>query len=203
MKAQQEILTPLLITGIMISIIGSVYVWGVPLIQKNQDLATLQKAEDFMKNLDLKIKNVANSGGRDSITIESGVLKFNPAPFDSSSKLNTGSISLKLITKGTIYSSGVYIPFVRDDICHFDGNCIIGNDEPEWFYVESNDIDGSYLTNYTLTYRNMNSPDLSRSYLINLTGTFREAGSGHEIIIEYKGTSIGTPTLSNIDIRII
>ncbi len=203
MKAQQEILTPLLITGIMISIIGSVYLWGVPLIQKNEDIANLQRAEDFMRNLDIKIKNVANTGSRDRITIDSGTLSFASVAYDSAEGLNAGSVKLEVMTKGTIYSTGIPLPFVRDSLCHKNNTCVLGEDEPEWFFAQSDDIGGQYLTTYELTYRQLNIPSTLKGYQINLTGNSKTAGRGHDIVVEYKGTVSGNPTITNVELKIL
>ena len=66
MKGQQQVLTILLITLVLVAIVGSVYFWGLPLIQKNRDITVLKKAEDFMMNLNNKIKYVANTQSRKS-----------------------------------------------------------------------------------------------------------------------------------------
>ena len=198
MKGQQEILTPLLFTGILIAVVGSVYIWGVPLIQKNQDITMLHKAEDFMKNLNDKIIKVANTQGSDKITIETGTFEFDPNP---SPDTGTGTITLKVNTQGTIYAAGSRIPFVRDSTCQYSNSCIMGQDEPQWYYVNSQDIDGAYLSTYTLSYRNLTSPNSPSVYQINLTGTKRMAGENHDVIIEFKGITTGTRTVVNVEIK--
>lgn len=203
MKGQQEIITPLLITAILIAVVGSVYMWGVPLIQKNQDMAKLQKAENFMRNLNEKIKNVANTGGRDKITVETGTITFDPASLQWGT---TGFISLRVDTVGTLYSTG-RVPFVRNETCHgtpsSPGRCVIGKDEPELFYVDNSDVEGAYSANYVLTYRPVFSTDYSKKYTINLTGSKKSAGQSHDVIIEYIGTKTGNETMTTIEIKIV
>jgi len=188
MKAQQEILTPVLMMGILIAVIGSIYLWGIPLIQKNKDITTLEKTEDFMKNLNNKIKNVANTGGRDQIMIDvSGTLTFDPT---------ANSISVETKTKGTIYSVGGRVPFVRN----MSETGIWGKDEPEVLYAESRKIGENYLTVYNLTYRQLNA--LGASYKIILDGVTQSSGQNHNIIIENRGSSVDGLTKTMVGIRI-
>src|SRR3989338_6960866 len=77
MKGQQEALSAILISGILIGVVGSVYFWGVPLIQKNKDISILESSEAFVRGLDVKIKSVANNGGRDQMSIPvPGIVTF-------------------------------------------------------------------------------------------------------------------------------
>jgi len=176
MKAQQQVLTPILITLILISIVGSVYLWGIPLIQKNRGIANLQRSEEWIKDLNNKIKFVANTEGREQISINiPGTVIFNETE---------GSISLKMKTHGTIYSVGGRIYFVRNE----SEEGTLGKDEPELLYAETREIDGKYLTTYTLKYRKLNSPEAGYpSYKINLTGSTGLARQEHDIVIEYGG----------------
>lgn len=97
MKGIQEIVSAVLISGILIGIVGSVYLWGLPLIQKNRDIATMKGAEEFMKNLDEKIKFVANNGGKNQMNVNvPGIVQFNGS-----------SIKLKIDTDGVIYATEV------------------------------------------------------------------------------------------------
>ncbi|MCD6381769.1 MAG: hypothetical protein J7L43_02210 [Candidatus Aenigmarchaeota archaeon] len=178
MKGQQQILTPILVVLIMISIITSVYLWGLPIIQKNRDIAVLRKAEDFMKTLDDKIKYVANTQSKDSIDIPDGQVTFDP---------DNQTITLELYTKGTIYATGAPIYFVRNA----SDPGVWGVDEPELFWVECRDLGGQYYTLYTLKYRTLIAPGTSNQYKIDLVSDVvnkQIAGKGHRIYIEYRGT---------------
>ena len=201
MKGQQEVITPLLMTGILVAVVLSVYLWGVPLIEKNQDITKLQKAENFMRSLNEKIKTVARTEGREVLTSEIGKIRFDPSP----SETGTGSVILEMNTKGTIYAVGYRIPFVRNHTCHWadPSLCIISEHEPELFYAESDEIDGAYFTTYTLTYRELFSTDFAKSYRINLMGTAKEAGSGHDIVIEHKGSSGTDNMVIDVEVRIL
>ena len=95
MKGQQEALSAVLISGILIGVVGSVYFWGIPLIQKNKDVSLLENSEAFMQTLDSKIKAVANNGGRDQIVISvPGLVRFDGE-----------IVEFSIETEGTIYAT--------------------------------------------------------------------------------------------------
>ena len=173
MKGQHEVLTPVLLTGILVAIVGSVYLWGLPLIQKNKDIAVLQQVENFVMNLNEKIKEVANTQGKEEVKINV------PAMVSFNSTEN--SITVEVKTKGTIYSVG-RIYFVRNDN-EFEGTW--GKDDAGVIYVDTTDLDGEYLQKYTLKYRRLNAPN--KKYRISLVGEDKVVGENHVIVIEYKG----------------
>ena len=174
MKAQQEVITYILITAVMIIVISSAYIWGSSIVERNRDVTLLNRAEKLMKDLNNKIKNVANSGGRDSIYIDFGVFSF-----------ENGIITFFLETRATIYEPGKRIYFIKNQDCHYTGSCILGRDEPEIFYVYSRMIDKNYYTTYFLTYRELVSPQDGSRYLIVLNGE-KLMGTG-SVIIENMG----------------
>lgn len=74
-KAQVDVVSVILIAGIMIALVGAAYVWGVPLIEKRTTIAQFDSTESFMVNVNSKISEIASAeGGRQSIDIPQGVL---------------------------------------------------------------------------------------------------------------------------------
>lgn len=67
MKGQTEIIVFVLLFIVGVTLFMSAIVWGRGLVEKNSDIAKLNSAEAFMKNLDLKIQSVISFGGTDSI----------------------------------------------------------------------------------------------------------------------------------------
>jgi len=189
MKSQQEAISYILITAIIVVVVATAYIWASPMIQKNSDRAILNNAYEFMKNLNEKIKSVANNGGRESVSIDFGNLVF-----------ENGAIVFSIETLSTIYEPGRRIYFIKNPNCHLYDNCILGEDEPELFYVESRKIGEKYYTTYYLTYRKLNSPN--QSYKISLEGQ-KQVGKG-KIIIEYKGNrKEENMIISIIEIKIV
>jgi hypothetical protein len=187
MKGQQEALTAILITGVLIGVVGTVYFWGVPLIEKNKDVSILENSEFFMKNLNERIKYIANNGGKDQIKVTvPGIIRF------SSDK----TIELAADTKGTIYNVNAEIPLGKNTECYpTDG--IWGLDDMEIICVKSVKIgETSYNTTYYLSYRNLTSG--SKKYVIDLTGNPGFAGEEHFIGVENKGTSVDANLIRTI-----
>ena len=76
-KAQVEVITIVLITGIIISLVGTAYMWGMPLISKRTSVTEFLSAEDFAAKLSDKIVEIASSGyGEASLTIPKGVIRI-------------------------------------------------------------------------------------------------------------------------------
>lgn len=191
MKAQQEVITYILITAILIIVVSSAYIWGSLIIEKNRDISQLQKIESLMKNLNNKIKSIANTGGRDSIIIDIATFGF-----------ENGIITIFTETKATIYEPGKTIYFIRNQDCHITNSCLLGRDEPEVFYVYSRQIDEKYYTTYYLSYRPLISLQNGNVHLISLVGE-NIIGKG-EIIIENKGRIVeGNLIKTIIEIKLV
>jgi hypothetical protein len=171
----QEVLSVILISGILIGVVGSVYFWGVPLIQKNKDISTLENSENFMRNLNTKIKNVANTGGRDQLVINvPGLLKF-----------DGGEFQLIIDTEGVIYARDSEIPLGRNSCAATEG--VFGASDPETLCVKSVKLgEQSYRTTYTLKYITLKSSNALKDFQISLMGGLRSGGADSTVIIENK-----------------
>lgn len=192
MNGQQDVLSAILISGILIAVVGSVYMWGVPLIEKNRDIATLQNAEDFMKTLNEKIKFVSNNGGKDQIDVTI------PSRIEFSS--SNGKIFMILDTQGTIYASEIESPLGKNDCTATQG--LWGQDESSVFCVKSNKIDeNKFRTTYSLGYLQLDVD--GESFKIELVGQNQIGGQDHMIIVENIGTQKdGTLTKTLISVSI-
>lgn len=201
MKGQQEVLSIVLISGILIGVVGSVYLWGVPLIQKNKDIATLESAEGFIRNLNNRIKFVANNGGRDQLLINvPGIVRYDPV---------SETIQLIVETEGTIYATGADIPIGKNPLCTATTGTF-GLDDPETICVKSVSAgEKSYTTTYTLKYLQLSNAETLRDFKIQLSGIAKTGGEQKTITFENLGsntpTNIGGRTLVStiIDIGII
>ncbi len=179
MKGQQEVLTPVLLTGIMIAIVASVYFWGMPLINKNKDTLYLKKSEIFMNDLADEIKYVASNGGREEITFDiPGTFRFFP---------DDNYIEMNITTDGTIYSSNGELWFVMPSSNVMNGEYgVWGKDEPYELSAYTRPLENKYMTSYHL--RTIPLCSGSRCYEIDLVGNkFTVGGGNHKIIIESNG----------------
>lgn len=187
-KGQQEILTTILITGILVGIVGTVLFWGFPLIQKSKDASTLETSEGFIRAINNKIKFIANNGGKDQLVISiPGTVKFLPAE---------GQIELLVDTQGTVYATDAEIPIGRNECSRVEGTW--GINDPEVVCLTSKKIDTNrYLTTYRLGYIPLKTQGVV-AYKISMTGETGIGGEGHTIIFENTGTQENENTINTI-----
>ena len=184
MKGAIEVLSVIIMTGILIALVGTVYFWGLPLIQTHEDISTLRNAEIFMISLEDKIKDVVNLGGSDRIelTVPHSILVY-----------DGNKISLKIETKGTSYTEGAVIPLGINNCTMTEG--IWGIHSFSVVCVTSECEGGTgkdcqkYLTTYELRYIKLNTETGLKSHKIEFIPTWKTlyGGEKNSIIIENKG----------------
>ncbi|MFQ6020738.1 MAG: hypothetical protein ACE5J4_01805 [Candidatus Aenigmatarchaeota archaeon] len=79
MKGQSEIIVFILLFLIGFILFSSSVLWSRGIFQRNVDIGKINAAENFMKNLDEKIKNIISFGGSESIdyTLDSNIELLN------------------------------------------------------------------------------------------------------------------------------
>src|SRR3989344_8366939 len=185
MKGQQAI-SVILLTGILIVTVSSIYFWGIPLIEKNKDIALQENAENFMRNLAERVKYVANNPGREQIRFDmDGVIRY-----------DGDSIELDVETKGTIYEAGGFIPLGKNNC--FDINGTWGINTPETLCVKSQLIgERSYLTTYKLSFVQLDTSG-EDAFKIQLIGNPKQSGGSRTIILENEGITEGIEGSKNV-----
>jgi len=181
MKGQHEVVAVILISGILIGVVGSVYFWGVPLIQKNKDIAILENSEKFIRTLNNKIKFIANNGGRDQLRIDlPAITRFAP---------DSNAIEIVVDTEGTIYATDAEIPLGRNSQCAAPSG-EFGLDDPETICVKSTKIsENAFKTTYSLKYIKLTNIDVGRNFMMGLAGSAASGGEASTIIFENKGNT--------------
>ncbi len=186
MKGQNQALTPILITGIMIAVVSTAYLWGMPLIQKNKDTVYLKRSEAFMNDLSNRIKFVANNGGKSVVYFNiPGTFRFFP---------DQNYVEINLTTDGTIYSVGGTIYFVGSKTIPTNGYGVWGSDDPYVLHESTRMVGKKYMTSYVL--QTFPLCEGARCYEIDLTGKSFSVGPNHQITIENVGTD--TEVANNI-----
>ena len=100
-KAQVSVISIILISGIIISLVGASYMWGVPLIEKRTIITEFSNGENFVKSANDAVINIVNTGsGKETLDIPTGSVEVIP---DSAADENKNSIILNL---------GINQPFV-------------------------------------------------------------------------------------------
>lgn len=74
-KGQSEIISSVIIIVIAIGLVGTAYTWGMPLIQKRQDSALIDRTFNYFNDISSnslakKIEFVASNGGEDTFSLD-------------------------------------------------------------------------------------------------------------------------------------
>lgn len=177
MKAVAEALSAIIMTGVLIGVVGSIYFWGLPLIQKNKDIATLQSSERFMTELANTIKDIANSPGRQRLTIGvAGLLNFDGTKFQLATK-----------TDGTIYSTEGQIPLGRNECAPDIGRW--GVQDYATLCVTSSKAGDKFETVYTLKFIQLDTEGID-SFRIVFSGVPNLGGENRVVTIENTGITV-------------
>jgi len=97
MRAQIQVISVIMITGILIALVGAAYFWGAPLIEKRTSITEVTIAESFISELNDKIVSIANTGtGEASLDIPSGLVRIIP---NDSIDPDNNSVILEFIVK--------------------------------------------------------------------------------------------------------
>ncbi|MBI2675979.1 MAG: hypothetical protein HYX24_05955 [Candidatus Aenigmarchaeota archaeon] len=172
MKAQSGIISTVLITGILITLVGVTYFWGVPLIEKQSLKTQFDSATSFMKELDTAVAEVANSGGNKELNIPLGTLRIDP---DAGGK---NSATLEFFTGQPIVEPGneVYLGDVTfEDIEKQIG--VFGKSKAGLTSMIATKAGETFKISFTLRYRELDDQQSGDGYKISLAKGLSSAGT--------------------------
>lgn len=177
MKGQSQLVTAVLLTGIMIVLVSGAYLWGIPLIEKQQDTVALNNMERLMNDMKDKIERVAVSGGRERIENVDvpGELRLVDAG-------NNDEVVVTLSTRGQVIATGAEI-FLSGD----NRTVVPITADAGVIKAFSEEQDGEFSIRMSLNFREVVAGETSS--LINLkTGGRNLVGAGtHDITITHEG----------------
>ncbi|MDI6798555.1 MAG: hypothetical protein QMD12_00960 [Candidatus Aenigmarchaeota archaeon] len=165
-KAQADIIAAVLIIIIAISLAATAYMWGIPLIQKRQDMAIVERVySSFDKNnansLTRKIEFIANNGGEDTFTLDvNGIWILYPA--DSQGESN----SIYFTFRSRASNLATNINWIPLSSANTNPTATVGIDDPSVVFGRADSSEGAYNITYKLWFRQLNGTD--RNYLIKL-----------------------------------
>ncbi len=192
MKGQHEVLTIIITTGILFGVIGAVWLWSTPVIERNKETFVLRSTEDFTKALSDSIKFVAKNGGRAQMRITA----LDPR---GSILLGNESVEIFTVTAETSYDKNIQVPLNEIDCA---------TTEATWGLNSSDSIcilsvrigQEKVRTTYAIRFIQLNAEDGSgRAYRIVLQPLTASSGlDKNYVTVENKGvqeTSINGRTL--------
>jgi flagellin-like protein len=182
-KAQTEVISIVLLTGIIISLVGAAYMWGIPLINKRTAVTDFLAAEDFVVKLDQKIVEIANAGsGEAALDIPNGLIRV--IDYDSILPDKNSIILEKIVKQPLILSNSVVL---KTNVLGENGT--YGEAEPRIINLSSESYGSDYRLIFTLHYRELDtSKEPLKGYLITLkTG---EIAGTSRVVVSYDGTDV-------------
>ena len=182
-KAQTEVVTIVLLTGIVISLVGAAYMWGVPLINKRTAVTDFLAAEDFVVKLDQKIVEIANAGsGEAALDIPNGLIEIKD--YVAGNPQSNSIVFKKVVKQPLILSNSVVL---KTNVLGENGT--YGEAEPRVINLSSESFPPDYRLVFTLHYRELDTRNEPvKGYLISLK-TGDRVGS-NRMIVSYDGTDI-------------
>lgn len=188
-KAQTEVITLVLISGIIISLVGFAWTWGEPMIQKRSTITQFTSAVRFMENLDKKITDMAGTCSSDGTCEETLTL---PVP---------GLITLDETNNVIIYTFDVDQPLITTGEVFFNtadnGTVARYGETPSVISLKGQAAHAGYALIFSLRYRELDSNEPLRGYKIQLMSQSGKLSGNSKIIISYGNPETRTGRAQN------
>jgi len=148
MKGQTKIVSVLIIVLIASAAIGMVTPWTYNMIQKKQDMKSVDDVYNFFQTLDDTIRNVVQNGGEESLHLEVPG-KFEIFPESISHELNN-SITFMMESKVSLIAEGDWIPLNTPNTNEV---ATLGIDPPSVIFGKAQESGDRINIQYRLWYR--------------------------------------------------
>ncbi|MGC8812113.1 MAG: hypothetical protein ACP5O8_00800 [Candidatus Aenigmatarchaeota archaeon] len=168
-KAQADVITAVIIILLAAALTTSAYLWGMPLVQKRQEVAMVEKVSSYFdrensNSLVKKIEYIAKNGGEETFTSEvNGIWELYPYDF---SGVQNNSIEFMFRSKATNIAPDVgWVPFKTSSI---SSPGYVGIDDQSVVFAKAESApDNTFLIRYRIWFRRLESSD-GKSYEIRL-----------------------------------
>jgi len=202
---QTEAISLVLISGIVVSLVGAAYFWGMPLIDKRAASTDFTAASSLIMDINKKIVSLANAGGgRAEIELSKAVtlVPAEAADLNNNSLVVTYGVKQPILYPaaegGTLYLGAASF----GDMSESTG--VFGQSSPSVITVrQAKTPEGQYILSNKLWYRQLRTSGAQvKSYVIKLCGdtdascTIKATGTS-KLILSFKGTETipGNPDL--------
>ncbi|MFH8086509.1 MAG: hypothetical protein QW609_01645 [Candidatus Aenigmatarchaeota archaeon] len=167
LKAQTDVITVVIIFLLAVALSTSAYLWGMPLIQKRQEISNLEKVASYFdrensNSLVKKIESVARNGGEETFTSEVNGL-WTLYPYDYAGPQNN-SIEFVFWSKQTNIAPDIgWIPFKTSSTI---SPGYLGIDEASVVLAKADSSTQGFTITYRIWFRNL--ADEEKTYQIRL-----------------------------------
>ncbi len=187
-KAQVQIVSAVLLVGILAAGISAAYLWGVPLLQKNQDVNEIDNAINSLKELSSTIESISVNKGTQSVDFKiKGLLKI--IPENSTIEYITNSRAAYVATSSwvTLNEDDTQGTFILPS-----GYGILGEDHPGVLLAKAEPQSKTYVNDFRLVFRELDDLNSNKGQKINLkvSGAAYKTSGKHKIVVKYDGDKI-------------
>jgi hypothetical protein len=186
MKGLTNVISIVIIAGMVIAMIGAAYVWAVPMIEKRMTVNDYTTIENFFIELNQRIVDIANSGsGQATVPIPKGIISVRGY---SLSGINNNSITLDFTVSQPIMAEGS-VPIKTtslDEIGEY------GKTEPRTIILARKSSTRYTDLNMTMRYRELRS-STPKGYIIALcptTGCGTSMTGAKEVTVSFDKTVV-------------
>jgi hypothetical protein len=192
---QTEVISLVMITGIILALVGGAYFWGMPIIEKNSASTELAAARTMLIDINKKVISLANSGGgKVDIDLAKPVIMVSSQATDDNNSFMITYLSRQpmLSVQG---GSMVYIGIANFGDMNQTGG-LYGQSAPGIMTLSQNaSMGGDYLITLKLRFRDLvTSGGQSKIYRIklcdenDLTSCNNRLGGSSKLSLSFKGT---------------
>jgi hypothetical protein len=199
---QVQVLSIVLISGVIIALVGAAYLWGIPLISKQSAATQFSSAQTFILSLNDKVIDMANSGGgEESIDLPFGAIKVVPhdavSPDNNSIIFEFTSDQNLALNDSVVYLGGAtYSDIINEDTGTF------GEASPSIISLVTSPLGTVQKVTVKIHYRTLETIGYpSKKYRISINeGTNQQIRSGgNKITLSFdRNIPSGDLTMTNI-----
>lgn len=170
-KAISEVISVLLIVLMGISLVGTAYMWGMPMISKRQDAARMDRLYSYFdrsnsNSLVRKIEFIAKNGGEDTFTSDVDGLWT----FHEYSEGNENNNSIEFLTFSRVSSIAVlgdWVALTPGGSCPPEGG-LVGIDGSSVTCAKAESFEDGFNIVYRIWFRELSEATGTKAYKINL-----------------------------------
>ena len=152
MKGQTKMVSVIIIIMIATAATATVLPWTYNMVQKKQDMKSVDDVYNFFQTLDATIRNIAQNGGEESLSLKvPGKLEIIPDALSSDD--NSNSIVFRMESKVSFIAEGGWIPL---NTPNENETATLGVDTPSVIFGKAKRSGDKIDVQYRLWYRALN-----------------------------------------------
>ncbi len=191
-SGQQQIVSVIIVVGLVLGAVATVLPWATSVIQKKKDTKSLDDVYNFFQSLDKTIRDIAKNGGEESLTLNvPGKMTISP---ESLSSISNNSITFNFRSKvSNVAANDSWIPLSTPNA---NETATLGIDPPGVILGKAKQEGNEINIHYKLWYRKLQDPSSGQTYKIAINTTNNEEKSTTTGFLRIQG--LGSETIGNL-----